>query len=289
MRRELLEDFQQKYRILIDEDRKLLKRDLIEFRKSNLEELDSLKKLAIENFKKNGIEVISVKSYSEARDELRKFINKGEKVVKSKSNCVNRIQLENYIKDADICETDLGDFVSKIMGTHDEHPVLPSLSLKSADIAKKLEEFSGEKIKPEPNKIALFVRKFLRKKINEADIGLTGANLITADGEIILLENEGNISLVSRIPDTHIAVTSVGKLVKNSIEAVKVTQALAHWGTGQNRASYINIISGPSKSADIENKVITGAQGAKKVILIIIDDRGSYPDEIFNEINKCIN
>lgn len=53
---------------------------------------------------------------------------------------------------------------------------------------------------------------------------------------------------------------------------------------------YVNIISGPSKTADIQNKMITGAQGTKEVYLILLDNgRSEILNSEFKELLYCIN
>ena len=116
------------------------------------------------------------------------------------------------------------------------------------------------------------MRNYLREKILTAEAGISGANAITSDGKILILENEGNISLVSRWPETHIIVAGFEKIVPHLEEALKVIQASAIWGTGQDFPVYDSIIAGPSKTSDIQNQTILGDQGAIVVFLDLVDN-----------------
>ena len=153
-----------------------------------------------------------------------------------------------------------------------------------------LKEKFGAILSRRPEEIANFVRGVLREKISKAKVGITGANAITADGSIVILENEGNISLVSRIPDKHIVVSSFDKIVPTIEDALVVVRAASVFGTGQKFPVYLNIISGPSKTADIQNQIVTGAQGAKEVYLILLDNgRSEILRTDYKELLYCIN
>jgi len=302
----LLYQFREKYEILNTQEAHELKKNISRIKDESIASIDTLISKAVSSFKKNGVtKIVQVNSYEEAEKQLVALLKGKKNIIKSKSNIINRVDIKKVstaIGVNEILETDIGDFISEVTGQHDAHPVLPSLSLTPEKIVAKFQEKFGVTIEPTPEAIVKWIRNYLRKKIEMAEVGITGANIITSDGEIVLLENEGNISLVSRLPETHIVVTTVEKIVPTIEDAMKISKALAHWGTGQNRVSYVNVITAPSKTADIQNQVIEGAQGAKELIVILIDDRKKlaekvgktihktgFRDEGFNEILKCIN
>jgi len=289
MNRKLIYNLRDKYKILNEKDVVKLKEEVTEIRNYSIENLDTLITKASNQFKANGIQVHLVKSYKEAGNQLKSLIGDTSPIVKSKSNVIRKIDLHKFFPKTEIIETDLGDFLVSIAGKHSEHPTSPALSLSIADITGAIEKNFKIKLEEDPQKIVDWAREFLRKKIITSSVGLTGANVLTAAGEIVLLENEGNISLVTRMPEKHIAVATVEKLVNTSENAMKITRAQAHWGTGQHRASYVSFISGPSKTADIQKQLITGAQGAKEVHLILIDDRERFNELEMEEALKCIN
>ena len=277
-------------KILSEEQKEIFREELRRIKEDSINNIFDLKKKAIENLTKNGIKVIEAKDSEKAIKEIKEIIGKEKLVIKSKSNTANEISLNDALKDKELVETDLGDFLVQIFKGEDLHPVLPAVNLTPEEISKKIKEKFGTSIKATPEDIAKFTREHLREKIFKSKVGITGANVISSDGSIFILENEGNIALTSRIPDKHIILTSFDKIVENQEEALKIVKASGVFGTGQDYPVYVNIISGPSKTADIQNKLITGAQGAKEVYLILLDNkRTEILNSKFKELLYCIN
>jgi len=264
--------------------------ELYQIKKKAISQIEILKKKANEALKENGINVFEAKNGKEAREIIEKLTEGKTKIIKAKSNAFNEIEEEGFLTDKELIETDLGDFICQIMEEKESHPVLPAIHLTPEEIAKKIKEKFGKDIEPKSGKIAIFVRNLLREKVSQAEVGISGANAITSDGKILILENEGNISLVSRWPETHIIISGFEKIVENLEDALKIIKASAIWGTGQDFPVYVSIISGPSKTADIQNQTVIGAQGAKEVNLILLDNgREKLLEQGFEEILYCIN
>ena len=277
-------------KLLDEEEKEKFRKELRKIKEEAIGNIFELKKQAIENMTRNGIKIIEVKNSEEANKKIKEIIGKEKLVIKSKSNTANEINLNEALKDKELVETDLGDFLVQIFEGEDLHPVLPSLNLTPEKISEKIKEKFGKEIKPIPEDIVQFVREYLREKIFKAKIGITGVNVISADGSVFILENEGNVSLTSRIPEKHIILTSFDKIVKTQEDALKIVKCAGIFGTGQEYPVYVNIISGPSKTADIQNKLITGAQGAKEVYLILLDNkRTEILNSEFKELVYCIN
>ena len=272
-------------------DLEKMKKDLKEIKKNSLANLGTLKEKAIKNLENQNIRVFEAKDAKEACEIALKLIPENEKIAKSKSNVIEEIGLLDLLKKKDeIIETDCGDFIVNLCEEASTHPVTPALHIPLKKIVERIEEKFGVKINEDPDKIVSFVGKQIKKDILESKIGLTGANVISADGAVLILENEGNISLVSRIPEKHIIITGIDKIVSNLQEAITVCQASTIWGTGANLPTYINIISSPSKTADIQKKTIFGVQGAKEICLILVDNgRSEIIKQGFGELLHCIN
>jgi len=277
-------------KLLSEEEKEKFREELRKIKEDSINDIYNLKKKAIENLTKNGIKVIEAKDSNEANKKIREIIGKEKLVIKSKSNTANEINLNEELKDKELIETDLGDFIVQIFNGEDLHPVLPAVNLTPEKISKKIKEKFRKEVKATPEDIARFVREYLREKIYKAKVGITGANIISSEGSVFILENEGNISLTSRIPDKHIILTSFDKIVNTREEALKIVKAAGVFGTGQDYPVYVSIISGPSKTADIQNKLIMGAQGAKEVYLILLDNkRSEILNSKFKELLYCIN
>jgi iron-sulfur cluster protein len=272
-------------------DAENLKRKAREIKERSIAKLESLKKKAIENLKENGIKVFEAKNAEEARNIALELIPEEELVVKSKSNTINEIGLLEVLEGRnEVIETDCGDFIVNLCEEQSTHPVTPALHIPMEKILKKIEEKFKVKLGKSPEKIIEWVRSYVREKINNAKIGLTGANFISSDGCVIILENEGNISLISRIPEKHVIIAGIDKIVESLEDAMLLCKIAAVWGTGTTLPTYINIISSPSKTADIQKKIVYGAQGAKEVDLILVDNgRSKAIEQGLGEILYCIN
>ena len=271
------------------------KKELIEkvkkIKEFSIENLESLKKKAIENLEKQKIKVFEAKDADEACKIALKLIPEKELIVKSKSNAIKEIGLLEILKKRnEVWETDCGDFIVQIMDEKASHTLSPAMHIPIEKITKKIKEKFGAKLKENPEELTTWVRKFLREKMIKARIGLTGANFISADGAIFIVENEGNISLISRLPEKHIIFAGIDKIVPTLQDGITLSHASGIWGSGVLMPSYINIIGSPSKTADIKKELIYGMHGAKEVYLILIDNgRTKIIEDGFKELLYCIN
>lgn len=274
---------------LSGENEEELKNKLEAIRKHSIGSLSDIKARAIASLQENGFVVHEAKDAGDAIENIKNIIAGSKLAVKAKSNVLDEIKLKESITETEIVETDLGDFINQFTGNVDMHPVIPALNLTPKEIAAAIKSKFKISVKDEPEAIMAFAREYLREKIKKADIGMTGANVITADGKVILLENEGNISLVSRMPEKHIIVAGIEKFVENIEDAMHVVRCSAIWGTGQKWPVYVSVIAGPSKTGDIQNRHITGAQGAKEAHVILLDNgRTEMINQGFGELLQCI-
>jgi L-lactate utilization protein LutB len=247
----------------------ILREEIYQLKKSAIGDLKNLVAIAKVNLEKSGAKVYIVKDRQAATQKITELIS-GKQVVKAKSNLLDKLGLKEVLGER-LTETDLGAYIVSQIGGDSDHPVLPAIELSALEIAQKFGAKFGGDYPSNPKQLTDKLKKEIKVKILAADVGLTGANAVTADGQIMLLENEGNISLITRLPQTHIAVCGLEKIVASAEAAVKIAQAAAVWGTGQLQPTYISFIAGPSKTADIENELVLGVQGAQELILILIE------------------
>ncbi|HRQ37808.1 MAG TPA: lactate utilization protein [Chloroflexota bacterium] len=102
----------------------------------------------------------------------------------------------------------------------------------------------------------------LRDFCASADAGLTTADAALAEtGTLIVTSGPGKSRLVSLLPPVHMALVSTAVL----------TTDLFTWTAGFNRQlpANLNFISGPSKTADIEQTMAVGVHGPKRFIVIL--------------------
>jgi len=96
-----------------------------------------------------------------------------------------------------------------------------------------------------------------------ADIGLTGCDAAIAEtGSLVLLSGEGKPRTASLLPFEHIT------LLRQSDIYFTMSDFFDKRGE-VSKASCINIITGPSRTADIELSLTLGVHGPGKVIVVI--------------------
>lgn len=103
---------------------------------------------------------------------------------------------------------------------------------------------------------------------NESDlVGITGAFCAIAEtGTLVLLSGKDTPPATSLLPETHIAVVRSTRIVKGMEEAWRL---LRKEYPVMPRA--INFVSGPSRTADIEQTVTLGAHGPYRVHIIVVN------------------
>ena len=213
-------------------------------------------------------------------------------IAKSKSNTLGEIGLSSFFKSKKIeyVETDLGDRILQLKGK-DNKPTLPTgpaSHLNVEEIAKIVNDSMNENVAPIPKDIMELVREDVLAKISKSDIGISGANAVACEeGSLVFVHNEGNISLIS-LMKTHIVVVGIDKFVRTIEDAISIAKLETIYATGTKVTSYINVVSGPSKTADIEKKLIKNMYGAERVFVIILDNGRSKAIEYIDDPLLCI-
>jgi len=197
-----------------------------------------------------GAKVIWAEDASEALEAIGKIcIDKECKtLVKSKSMVTEEIHLNEFLEKKGIqsIETDLGEYIQQLDGEPPYHIVTPAMHKSKEDIAKLFAEKLGTDPNLTPEQLTLVARDILREKYREAEVGITGANFIIADvGAIAVTENEGNGRLSCSMPNTHIVVVGIEKVIPSLTDLALFWPLLATFGTGQKITSYNTIVSGP--------------------------------------------
>jgi len=208
-------------------------------------------------------------------------------VTKSKSMASEEIGLNEYLEGLgiEVVETDLGERMVQLTHTHPSHLIAPAIHLTKEDAAAV---FGTE---PTVEAIQKHARESLREKFIEATVGISGANMAIAEtGTIVLVTNEGNADLTTTLPPVHIALFGIDKLVATLDDAVAVLRMLPRSGTGQVMTSYVNWITGPSRSADIEQSLTIGVHGPREMHCVIVDNgrEKMLDDPLFRDALTCI-
>jgi len=210
----------------------------------------------------------------DALDIIDGLVGKGKLIVKGKSMTAEEIGLREHLEEGgnEVYETDLGEFIIQKLGSKPMHILSPAIHVPKEDVAKLFSEITGEKLPPDDiGRLVGVARKLLREKYFEADIGMSGANVVAADtGTLFIIENEGNVRLCTGAPPIHIALVGMEKLVPTLGDAYKVAEVTWRFAN-YTVPSYVSLVSGPSKTGDIEKVTTYGAHGPGEFHVVFMD------------------
>src|SRR5438270_5532082 len=273
--------------------------DLKQRRRANLDRLPELAQRFSERLEAVGGEVHYAKDAADARDIIGQLCWNAVTtygpagghvrpiVTKVKSMAAEEIELNPYLESLgmEVVETDLGERMVQLTNTRPSHLIAPAIHLTKEDAANV---FGTESTVAA---IQHHARKSLRQKFIDATVGISGANMAIAEtGTIVLVTNEGNADLTTTLPPVHIALFGMDKLVASLDDAVSMLRMLPRSGTGQLMTSYVNWITGPSRSADIEQSLTIGVHGPRELHCVILDNgrERMRQDPDFREALTCI-
>jgi len=98
-------------------------------------------------------------------------------------------------------------------------------------------------------------------------IGITGTFCAIAEtGTLVVLSGPDTPTATTLLPDTHVAVVDAGRVVSGMEEAFALVRA----ERGRPPRA-INMISGPSRTGDIEQTVVVGAHGPYRVHILVVE------------------
>ena len=108
-----------------------------------------------------------------------------------------------------------------------------------------------------------------RRRSRETDlVGITGAFCAIAEtGTLMTLSGPQTPASVSLLPETHVAIVEKARIV-NGMEEAWVLVRIERGALPRA----VNFISGPSRTADIEQTVTLGAHGPYRVHIILVGD-----------------
>lgn len=258
----------------------------------SIERLQELVEEAARALRANHVSVHLAGQREEALRIVEELVPPGAVVVKAKSMTGEEIGLREHLeaRGREVYETDLGEFILQRMGQRPMHILSPAIHVPKEEVARLLEGILGRPVEADIGQEVALVRQLLRDKYLQAQVGISGANVLAADtGSLFIIENEGNARLCTGFPPVHIALVGLEKLVATLEEAWKVAEVTWRFAN-YSVPSYLNVISGPSKTGDIEKVTTYGAHGPREVHVILYDGGRSRlaGDERFREALYCL-
>ncbi len=105
-----------------------------------------------------------------------------------------------------------------------------------------------------------------RPTVGDDRLGITGVFCAIAEtGTLVFLSGVDTPTATTLLPDTHIAIVSVNRIVDTMEDAFALVR--------KERGSVpraINMISGPSRTGDIEQTIVLGAHGPFRVHILVV-------------------
>ena len=104
-----------------------------------------------------------------------------------------------------------------------------------------------------------------RPAVDQDMVGITGCFCAIAEtGTLLLLSGPLTPATVSLLPETHIALVDAQRIVATMEDALALLRA-EHGSLPRA----LNFISGPSRTGDIEQTIVLGAHGPRRVHLLV--------------------
>jgi L-lactate utilization protein LutB len=278
-------------REFVDEHRE----HLIEMKEDFIENIEEYVEKCIKVMEvTNHFRVYLAKTNEEAQKIFMGELGNNKVVYKSKSLEAKDAGIIDILKKKNITikETDLGDVFCQLLEyDYPSFTLGPGIQLTPEEIVFKIKEKYNDEVEPKAEAIVDYFRNSYRKELlNDVKVALTSANAISAqDGSIVLVENEGNISIITRATEKHIVVAGIQRIVPTVFDALlcaKIQERIINVD-----GAYISFISAPSNTSDVQGHRVFGMYGAKEVVVILVDNwrmKAVKENLFYNDMLKCI-
>lgn len=107
------------------------------------------------------------------------------------------------------------------------------------------------------------------ERFNEAKVGITRCEcLIARHGTVMVSSKLSPGRKIIAYPEIHLVVATASQLVPDIKRAIQLLRRKY----GEDFPSLVTLITGPSRTADIEKTLVMGAHGPKELYIFLIDD-----------------
>ena len=241
--------------------------------------LDELQEQLRESCERQGTGYHRAADAAEAVAIVSRLLGDSRRIAKSKSMVAEEVGLTGALRlqGREVLETDIGEYIVDIEGRGPSHITAPALHLNRARIRELLAGAGADVPDDDPVRLSRTVRDVVAEFFAEVDAGITGANaVIASSGRIVIVENEGNVSLGVSRPRLHIAITGMEKVVADEEGALAVLQVLAPSATAQPLTAYTHFLGGPE-------------EGRERHLVIVDNGRSAIlADERYRDVLRCI-
>jgi len=244
-----------------------------------VDHLDELQEQLRESCTRQGIGYHRAATAEEAVALVTQLLGDARRIAKSKSMVAEEVGLTHAlrVRGKEVLETDIGEYIVDIEGRGPSHITAPALHLNRARIRELLAGAGADVPDDDPVRLSRTVRDVVAEFFGEVDAGITGANAVIANsGRIVIVENEGNVSLGVSRPRLHIAITGMEKVVADEEAALAVLQVLAPSATAQPLTAYTHFLGAPE-------------EGRERHLVVVDNGRSEIlADERYRDVLRCI-
>ncbi len=241
-----------------------------------------------QNCTRNGIQVHWAETTGEANRIVLEIMQRhgADRLIKGKSMVSEEMGLNPFLERHGIecLESDLGEFIIQLVGEAPSHIIAPAIHKNRYQVAEIFrDKFPDIPYTDDIEELTRNAREILRRKFQDAPVGLSGVNFAVAEtGTLCLVENEGNGRMCTTIPPVHIAVTGIEKVVERLVDIPPLLEILVGSATGQPITTYFNMISSPRRPGERD--------GPEEVHLVLLDNGRSriYRDRELIDTLRCI-
>jgi L-lactate dehydrogenase complex protein LldG len=105
--------------------------------------------------------------------------------------------------------------------------------------------------------------------LERADVGITGCDALVAQtGSILLTARSAGGRALSVLPPHHLVIARESQVIVDLPAAFELLREIY----GDNFPSFMTLITGPSRTGDIERILVLGAHGPKALTVILVKD-----------------
>ena len=214
---------------------------------------------------------------------------KATKVTKGKTMVGEEVGLNEALEAAGISpvETDLGEYIIQLAEEPPSHIIAPAIHKTREQITSLFKQHHARYGLTQPLETVPAIvdeaRQVLRQEFIQAEVGITGANLLIAEsGSTVLVTNEGNGDLTASLPRVHIVIASIEKVVPTLEDATVILRLLSRSATGQEITSYTSFFTGPKRETDLD--------GPEQFHVVLVDHgRTEMLGNEYHPMLRCIH
>ena len=208
-------------------------------------------------------------------------VNKGKTMISEECGINDHLEANGITP----VETDLGEYIIQQRGEVPSHIIAPAVHVTLPEVEELFRDRHTH-LKPDRpmalDTMLAEARGVLREKYFQAEVGITGANMLVAEtGQSVIVTNEGNGDLTQQLARVHIVMASLEKIVPTLDDASTILRVLARSATGQESSVYTTFSAGPRRDGDPD--------GPEEYHVVLLDNgRTNMLGTEFQDMLRCI-